>query len=155
MKSQSKNSHQEAKTADSPTYSSTFLLLNRLYLALGLIGLGVATYMSYSKIVGAPVVCALSSCESVSNSPYAYIIRIPIAFYGLTFYALAINAALYKSSKWMFYVSILGISFTGYFTFIEAFVIHAWCQWCLISAWISLCLFIISSRLYILSKQKN
>jgi uncharacterized membrane protein len=145
----------QKKNADSSIPSFSFILLNRLYIALGLIGLCVAAYMSYSKIVGVPVVCSFSSCETVNNSPYAYIAGIPIAFYGLTFYALAINAALYKSVKWMFYVSILGVLFTGYFTFIEAFVIHAWCQWCLASAWISLCLFVVGFRLFILSKPKN
>jgi uncharacterized membrane protein len=122
-------------------------MLIHLYIALAFLGFCVAVYMSYSKIAGVPVVCSLSSCETVNNSPYAYIAGIPIAFYGLTFYALAINTALRKSIRWMFLTACVGVLFTGYFTFIEAFVIKAWCQWCLISAWLSLCLFIISFKL--------
>jgi len=29
---------------------------------------------------------------------------------------------------------VLGIVFSAYLTYLEAFVIHAWCQWCVISA---------------------
>lgn len=118
-----------------------------LYLVLAVLGFLVAAYMSYSKITDTPVVCALSSCETVNNSKYSYIFGIPIPFFGLTFYALAINAALYKSKKWMFRLGILGVLFTGYFTFIEAFVIYAWCQWCLVSAWLTLCLLVLGARL--------
>ena len=122
--------------------------LVKLYALIALMGLFVAIYMSYSKIVGAPVICGLSSCEEVSNSPYAYILNIPIAFYGLTFYALAfVSSGLYKNIKLMFFLALVGVCFTGYFTFIEAFVIKAWCQWCLVSAWLSFVLLIISYRL--------
>lgn len=121
--------------------------LIKFYALIAFLGLCVAIYMSYSKIAGVPVVCALSSCEEVSNSPYAYILGVPIAFYGLTFYYVALNAALRKNIKLMFFMALVGVAFTGYFTFIEAFVIKAWCQWCLMSAWLSLALLIISARL--------
>src|SRR3989344_205240 len=144
------------KIMDQTKSSSSTDSLVKLYLFLAILGLGVAAYISYTRITGAPIVCALSSCEAVNNSPYAYILGIPISFYGLTFYALAINAALYKSVKWMLRIAIIGVLFTGYFTFIEAFVLYAWCQWCILSAWVSLCLLIVSLRLATVSaKQKK
>ena len=31
-------------------------------------------------------------------------------------------------------LSAVALAFSAYLTFLEAFVIHAWCQWCVISA---------------------
>jgi uncharacterized membrane protein len=36
----------------------------------------------------------------------------------------------------------LGVLFTGYLTYLEAFVIHAWCRWCLGSAAIIAAIFL-------------
>lgn len=39
-----------------------------------------------------------------------------------------------------------GLLYSIYLTMIEAFVIKAFCQWCLVSAWITICLFVLSTR---------
>lgn len=46
------------------------------------------------------------------------------------------------------YLGVLGVLFSAYLTYLEAFVIHAWCQWCLVSAWIAICLLIVSYKIY-------
>lgn len=40
----------------------------------------------------------------------------------------------------------VGLLYSVYLTYLEAFVIKAFCQWCLVSAWITICLFILSTR---------
>ncbi len=44
------------------------------------------------------------------------------------------------------FVCSLGLLYSIYLTFLEAFVIKAFCQWCLVSAWITVCLFVLSIR---------
>jgi len=39
---------------------------------------------------------------------------------------------------------ILGVGFSAYLTYLEAFVIHAWCQWCVSSAIIMVLAFLAS-----------
>lgn len=45
------------------------------------------------------------------------------------------------------FVASVGLLFSGYLTYLEAFVINAWCQWCIVSAWITVCLFILALRI--------
>ena len=44
----------------------------------------------------------------------------------------------------LFGVSAVGVAFSGYLTYLEAFVIHAWCQWCVISAILVTLIFLLS-----------
>jgi uncharacterized membrane protein len=37
-----------------------------------------------------------------------------------------------------------GVAFTAYLTYLEAFVLHAWCRWCLGSAAIIVAIFVTS-----------
>ena len=39
---------------------------------------------------------------------------------------------------------IVGVGFSAYLTYLEAFVIHAWCQWCVASAIIMVLVFLAS-----------
>ena len=41
-------------------------------------------------------------------------------------------------------VSGLGVAFTLYLTYLEAFVINAWCRWCLVSAALIAAIFLVS-----------
>ena len=38
----------------------------------------------------------------------------------------------------------LGVAFSGYLTYLEAAVLHAWCRWCLVSAGLILAIFVTS-----------
>ena len=44
----------------------------------------------------------------------------------------------------LFGVSAVGVAFSAYLTYLEAFVIHAWCQWCVISAILVTLIFLLS-----------
>jgi uncharacterized membrane protein len=37
-----------------------------------------------------------------------------------------------------------GLAFSAYLTYLEAFVIHAWCQWCVVSAALAVLVFILA-----------
>ena len=44
----------------------------------------------------------------------------------------------------LFAMAGIGLVFTAYLTYLEAFVIHAWCQWCLVSGALVTLIFLFS-----------
>ncbi len=120
--------------------------LSKLSLFLALLGVGISGYLAYARITEAEIVCGLSTCGIVNGSEYAYFLNVPVSFWGLAFYLTCAALILFKQPKVFLIVTTIGLIFSAYLTFLEAFVIHAWCQWCLLSAWISLSLFIIAIK---------
>ena len=113
---------------------------------LGVIGLGVAGYLSYIEITLSHAVCGpVGDCNAVQSSSYARLFGVlPIGVLGMAGY-LAILAAwlmgLRAEGKLTFYsrLGIFGMAFFGslfslYLTYLEPFVIKAVCAWCIASA---------------------
>jgi uncharacterized membrane protein len=82
-------------------------------------------------------------CSTVNYSPYSEIYGIPVALLGLLAY-LGILAVIVLEHRWkvaaqngplaVFGISLAGVLFSAYLTYIEFFVIHAVCPFCIISA---------------------
>lgn len=120
--------------------------LNRMVVAiLSLLGLMIALYMlAYAMGLTGPVICGIGDCERVQSSPYSRIGPVPIAAFGVIGYLGLIFTSflgLRPSSRGSRLIPAIllgggfaGLVFTGYLTYLEAFVIHAWCQWCVGSA---------------------
>lgn len=121
--------------------------LEKLALFLAILGAGIAGYLTYTSIAGAQIVCGLSSCGIVNSSEYSKFMGIPVSMLGLAFYLSLIVLLFLKQKKLFFIATLVGVIFSSYLTYLEAFVIHAWCQWCIMSAWISVSLFVIALRL--------
>lgn len=123
---------------------------------LAMVGLIVAAYLSLWKIgVIGTLACGVGDgCESVQTSPYADLLGIPVAFYGLGGYLALLGTALIGlQPAWvgrrtptvvLVVLSGLGVAFSAYLTYLEAFVIHAWCRWCVVSAVIITATFVVS-----------
>jgi len=119
---------------------------NRMAIALfSLAGLLVSLYMlAYALGWTGPVICGIGDCEAVQSSPYARIGPVPVAALGVLGYLLLMVVSfmgLQPSSKGSRFVptallagGVLGMVCSGYLTYLEAFVIHAWCLWCVSSA---------------------
>ena len=119
---------------------------NRRVLAiLALLGFLVSLYMlAYALGFTGPVICGLGDCGAVQNSPYAKVGPIPVAAFGALGYLLLLFLSflgLQPTSQGSRMVPLgllggvfLGVGFSAYLTYLEAFVIHAWCQWCVASA---------------------
>ena len=127
---------------------------HRIALIAAIIGALDSLYLSWVKIINSQVFCGTSGqCETVNNSRYSEISGIPIAYLGLGAY-LVILAFLYietRSSFWkensplaIFGISLVGVIYSAYLTYIEIAVLHAICPYCVVSALVMLCLFIIS-----------
>ena len=98
-------------------------------------GIAIALYLLYSKYFADSIICNFSSCSSVTSSKYAFIFGLPISFYGLLYYLGFASLFFFTDNlKRIFYYSLIGIAFTLYLSFIEAFVLHAWCEWCIYTA---------------------
>ncbi len=119
---------------------------NRMVVALlSLLGLMIALYMlAYALGLTGPVICGIGECEKVQSSPYSSIGPVPVAAFGVVGYLVLIFTSflgLQPSSRGSRFVPLVllagglaGLVFSGYLTYLEAFVIHAWCQWCVGSA---------------------
>jgi uncharacterized membrane protein len=112
---------------------------------LALLGFLVALYMlAYALGWTGPVICGVGDCEAVQNSPWSRIGGFPVAGLGVAGYlALLVLAFLglqpaFRSSRivplGLLAGGVVGVGFSGYLTYLEAYVIHAWCQWCVASA---------------------
>jgi uncharacterized membrane protein len=130
------------------------------------IGLAISTYLSVVKLINQDVLCfeGMGDCNIVTSSSYSAWRGIPIAFLGMSGY-LAILGLLFimhrqkrESSVIMlalFGVTTFGALFSLYLTYLQMFIIHAFCPWCLTSAIAMLLLFILSAMILVKSKLFN
>ena len=122
---------------------------------LALLGLFVATYLTLYKVgvIGA-ITCQVGSCDRVQNSPWSYLLGIPVSAWGVGAYIGMFTVAMlglqprWAGERWvalaLFGMSAVGVAFSAYLTYLEAFVIHAWCQWCVVSAILVTLIFLLS-----------
>jgi uncharacterized membrane protein len=122
-------------------------------LAIG--GLFVAGYLALHELIGSPLVCTVTGeCEEVNSSVYGFWFGIPVSVFGVAGY-LAIelaalvglrlaDRALLVATNLQLAFATLGLLTSAYFTSIEAFVLHKWCQWCVASALIMTVIFALS-----------
>ena len=115
-----------------------------LYTAVAIVavaGLADATYLSVQALTGETVGCGGSpDCSQVLGSSYAKLVGIPVAMLGaLAYFAVftfAIFAAFGYSRAPKFLVAIAGAMFlmTMWLLYVQAFLLHAYCRYCLFSA---------------------
>ncbi len=109
---------------------------------LALVGLLVSSYLLSVYVAGGPIKCyGGHGCDTVRASVYAAFLGIPTPAFGVVFYILlAIGALLVGQiqSRGLQYALLLltgiGLATSAYLTYLEAFVINAWCLWCVVSA---------------------
>ena len=123
---------------------------------LALVGLFVALYLWFHALgFGGAIKCGASGgCETVQTSPWAVFLGLPVAFYGVVGYLAVLIIALVSlrpaalaQPRWdrlVLGLSSLGVVFTAYLTYVELFLIHAICRWCVGSAVIITLIWIVS-----------
>jgi uncharacterized membrane protein len=119
--------------------------------AVALIGLADSIYLTIKHYTGEAVPCSvIEGCEQVLTSSYAEVAGVPLAALGAIAYfiafSLAILAAFGNRLMWtLFSVQVVFmIVFTIWLFYLQAFVIGAFCQFCLLSAATTLVLFLIA-----------
>jgi len=123
--------------------------------ALALAGVFIALYLLLYKLgmIG-HLSCSVGSCETVNTSKWARFMGIPVAGWGLAFYAALFVLAMVSTgeryadslgmSKLLVGAAGTGVLFSAWLTYLELFVIHAICEWCVISAIIVTVIFLAS-----------
>ncbi|MCC6330212.1 MAG: vitamin K epoxide reductase family protein [Acidobacteria bacterium] len=119
---------------------------------VALIGLSDSVYLTVQHLTAAPVPCSIiSGCETVLTSAYAEMAGVPTAAFGAAAYfaafSLALLAAFGNRAAWMLFgvLSIVMAAFTLWLLYLQAFVIGAFCQFCLLSALTTGVLFVIAA----------
>lgn len=115
-------------------------------------GLLVAGYLFITYTSPVPITCISGEgCKTVQASIYSSFFGIPTPAYGILFYlTLGIFGALWNkdsSKTFNFNLIILtssALAVSIFLTYLEAFVVRAWCSWCVVSAILSVLAFIMS-----------
>lgn len=123
-----------------------------LLLVFASTGIADAFYVSHAIHTGQLQWCPppIDGCNIVANSPFARIVGVPLAYFGLALYlymfALAALLAFDPLSLGLrlgaLLYAVLGVSGSIYFMYIQFAFIHALCVYCLISAILTLLLLI-------------
>lgn len=122
---------------------------------LALVGVFLSMYLTLHKLgyIG-HLACAIGSCEQVQSSRWSVLMRIPVAAWGVAFYATTFAIAFTgtqerftesRTVSWLLLgITGWGVLFSAYLTGLELFVIHGICLYCVSSALLVVVLFVLS-----------
>ena len=120
---------------------------------MSLVGLFVSTYLYLYKIgrIGT-LACGSGDCETVQTSAWSRFAGVEVALIGVVGYGALLVVALIalqpSARRWpanlLTALAAGGVLFSAYLTYVELFVIHAICRWCVGSALIILSILILA-----------
>jgi uncharacterized membrane protein len=113
--------------------------LRIILIVLTLLGLGVASYVTYVHYAGIKPACvAGESCTKVQTSRYSELVGVPVALIGLIGYVAILASLLAPEGETTRFataaLTLGGFAFSVYLTYREVFSIHAICEECVSSA---------------------
>lgn len=116
-----------------------------------LFGLALSAFMWNASLQLSVAFCLTGGCEIVLSSPYAKIFGVPIAAWGVAYYAFATllgvfrlidDRPIHRLVSWP--LGMGGILASAYFFYLELFKIHAICFWCKFSTVTTIVLLILT-----------
>lgn len=119
---------------------------------LSLTGMLISAYLWMFKhgYIGS-LACGTGGCATVQLSPYSQFLGVDVALLGFAAYAALLGiSVLGTQPAWAdrrepmvatLLLSAGGVAFAAYLTWLELFVIHAICRWCVTSAVLIVCVF--------------
>lgn len=123
------------------TLSRVQIVAYAIAATISLAGLADATYLTVQCLTGETVVCSGSSdCFRVLGSSYAHVAGMPIAAFGALAYYSAFSFATftvfgYKLARRFFILTVCAMGATTlWLLYVQAFLLHAFCRYCLFSA---------------------
>jgi uncharacterized membrane protein len=107
-------------------------------IGVALAGLGIATYLTVVHYTGGQPVCAVAhGCATVQASDYAKLGGVPVALLGVLG-SLGLLVALARDGEGRrtaaAFLSLAGLAFSGWLTYVEVGILNAICIWCVGSA---------------------
>jgi uncharacterized membrane protein len=124
---------------------------------LAFIGMVDALYLSMKRNAG-PIPCHIThGCTDVLTSKYSAVVGIPLSWFGLGFYVTVFSLAVLKifedpanpmsfPLKLIFYLSGTGLIVSALLVGVQAFLLKAFCEYCLLSAALVLSIFLLSPQ---------
>lgn len=138
------------------------LLLYGVIALVALIGLADATYLTVEYLSGRTMQCSLTSgCSTVLSSEYSKLFGYPISAFGAIAYFTVFSTALliafdYKMLKPILLIITALMALTSvWLIYLQAYVIGAWCQYCLLSAGVSITLFALTLTAKLFERKQN
>lgn len=126
---------------NSPASPNRAAYLYTAMAVLSLFGLADAIYLTIGHVTGQTVRCTIvAGCSEVLSSPYAIVAGMPLAMVGAAAYfsvfSLATLAAFgYRVAATLLkLLVVLMVAVSIWLTYLQAFVIRQFCQYCLFSA---------------------
>lgn len=106
-----------------------------------LFGLADATYLTILALTGETAACSgQAGCFEVLGSAYSKVAGIPVAAFGVAGYFTAFTFAIFAAFNYAraskFFALTVGVLFaaTLWLLYVQAFLLHAFCRYCLFSA---------------------
>ncbi len=129
--------------------------LQKFTIICAIIGLVDSVYLTWIKLSNNTATClpGIGDCETVNTSRYSELFGVPVALLGALVFLSILGILLLKEKialiheyelYLLFGISLVGVLFSAYLTYIEIDVIHAICPFCVISA-ISILLIFVST----------
>ncbi len=112
-------------------------------LALATVGLILSAYLTYVHYNIDALVCGTGGCELVQTSEYSEMFGIPIAIFGLLMFITVIAGVILRErrpetgdlvSTGILMILLTAVLYWVYLTWLELNVIHAICQWCVMTS---------------------
>jgi len=126
---------------DRPSLARRAAVLYGVTAFVSLIGLADAIYLTVEHLSGRSVRCTITSgCSEVLSSPYATVRGFPLAGLGAVAYFVVFSLATLAAFGYPFVGKLLTLIVAAMFLatlwllYLQAFVIHHFCQFCLLSA---------------------
>ena len=100
-------------------------------------GIAVAGYLTYVHYQPNALICTSSGgCETVQESSYAELAGVPVALLGLLAWIAVLALVAWDTELARTLVAAVALGAAGFAVYLislQAFVIDAWCVWCLVN----------------------
>lgn len=119
-------------------------------------GIFISGYLVIKRFTGGNLACTRwAECDVVNNSVYSQFYGVPVCVIGLVGYLVLLGLAL--ATLWTngrtqrqilllsLFLSLGGVGFSVYLTYLEIYVIEALCSWCVASAMVITLLAIVNA----------
>jgi len=143
-----------AERVNSISVSKTDRFYAWAMVVLAVLGAADSFYLLIYKLTGNNRMClGNGGCHNVNFSPYAEIYGIPISAIGLAAYLVMAAMVLLEprirllrdnNPLLLFGMTLIGVAFSLYLTYLELYVIHAVCPFCVTSAIVISLMFILA-----------
>jgi uncharacterized membrane protein len=123
---------------------------------LALVGAIISLYLTLYKVgvIGTLACSTIGNCETVQLSRWSVFLGFPVASWGVGYYVAILALAVASlQERWaessglslaLFVLTGWGVVFSIWLTYLELFVIHAICIWCVTSAVLATILFLLA-----------